>query len=193
MRRSPFPSSTDLAVLLATLVAAAGAGAGCSDDTCGPGGAPATGLVAAGDQVTLTYGNLSGLAGNDCPDPSAPEGVISRSIEGTQTDGTGLITLCVPRPDLLMSGPRTLGTITSQADVRIVDLQGMASGCTFTLDSSQQPTGTATATGVCADGADPAGFALALDGSVTLRRTCGATVDTVTVTLSGTVAVGSRD
>ena len=178
----------------AGLAAAAVLGpAGCSDDTCGPGDAPAAGLVAESDMVTLSYGNLSGLLGNDCPDPAAPEGVISLSIEGRQTgDPAGLITFCIPRPDLLMQGERSLGTITSTADVRIVDLQGSANGCALSLDASRPPTGGARATGVCDNGDSPDGFALSLEGGVSLRRTCGATVDTVLVTLRGRVAVSRR-
>jgi hypothetical protein len=167
--------------------------AGCSDDTCGPGDAPRTVQVAAGDTVSVSYGELSGLLGNDCPAPGAPAGVISLSIEGRQTDDpAGLITLCVPRPDLLMEGARSLGTTLSAADVRIIDLQGKASGCSFTLDTAQPPTGTAQATGVCDNGDSPAGFALTLDGAISLRRTCGATVDTLQATLRGQVAISRR-
>jgi catechol 2,3-dioxygenase-like lactoylglutathione lyase family enzyme len=36
---------------------------------------------------------------------------------------------------------------------------------------------------------DAAGFALALDGALSLKRTCGATIDAVQVTLRGRVAV----
>ncbi len=190
--RSPSPTSSLLAGLAAALGAALGI-AGCSDDTCGPGGASPAGLAASGDAVTLTYGNLSGLLGNDCPDPAAPEGVISLSIEGRQTgDPLGLVTLCIPRPDLLMEGDRSLGTIMSAADVRIVDLRGNADGCSYTLDSTQPPTGSARATGVCDNGDSPAGFALSLDGAVSLRRTCGTTTDSVPVTLRGQVAVSRR-
>ncbi|HWO25346.1 MAG TPA: hypothetical protein VNO30_41685 [Kofleriaceae bacterium] len=179
---------------IAGLAAAAVIGApGCSDDPCGPGGAPSTGLVASSDTVTLGYGNLSGLLGNDCPDPAAPAGVISLSIEGRQTDdAAGLITLCVPRPDLLLDGDRTLGTTLSSADIRIIDLRGNASGCSFTLDTTRPPTGAAQATGVCDNGDSPAGFALSVDGALSLQRTCGGTMDIVSVTLRGKVAVSRR-
>ncbi len=164
--------------------------AGCSDDSCGPGDAPKVGLVASSVDVTLTYGNMTSRAGNDCPDPSAPTGVVSVSIEGTQSDGTnGLITLCVPRPDLLMDGNRTLGLTISSADIRIIDLHGSSGTCTYSLDSSRPPTGTGGGSGVCGNGTDKAGFALELDGAVSLRRTCGATIDTVAVKLTGSVAV----
>jgi hypothetical protein len=170
------------------------AAAGCSDDgTCGPGAAPTSGLTASNADVTLVYGDLTFLAGNDCPDPTAPEGVVSLSLEGFQADGgAGRITLCIPRPDLLMSGARTLGTTAAKADVQIIDLNGEVASCAYTFDSARAPTGTATATGVCANGNDPAGFALALDGGVSLTRTCGTMVDTIDVTLAGEVAIAER-
>jgi hypothetical protein len=164
---------------------------GCGND-CGPMGASEVGLVAGSDQVTLTYGHLSGLAGNDCPDPSAPAGVISISIGGTQTDGTGLITLCVPRPDQLSAGMRTLGTATSMADVRILDVSGTSNNCDLTFDASRPPTGTASGEGVCGNGQDPSGFAIVIDGAITLRRDCAGTIDQMPVTLRGTVAVAHR-
>lgn len=145
-----------------------------------------------GSDITLTYGNLSSLSGNDCPAADAPSGVISLSIEGTQVGGTGLVTLCIPRPDLLVDG-RTLGTTGNMGQLRVIDFSGMANGCTFALDSSMPPTGTGTGTGVCKNGTDAAGFALELTGTINLRRTCGATVDPVALTLAGKVAVSSRD
>ncbi len=155
-------------------------------------GAEPAALVASSTEVTLTFGGLSALAGNDCPAVDPPAGVVSLSIEGTQTDGTGLITLCIPRPDLLEDGRRNLGTSLSMAEVRIFDLSGSADNCTFALDSTRPPTGFATGLGVCGNGTDSAGFALDFDGAVSLRRTCGPTIDTIAVTLSGLVAVTKR-
>ena len=162
---------------------------GCSDDSCGPGDAPKVGLVAGSIDVTLTFGNMTSRAGNDCPDPSAPAGVVAVSIEGSQEGGTGLVTLCVPRPDRLMEGNRTLGTTISSADIRIIDLHGSAGSCTYALDSTRPPTGTGGGSGVCNNGIDKAGFAIELDGAISLRRTCGATIDTIAVKLTGSVAV----
>ena len=72
--------------------------AACGDDggtTCGPGGAPMDGLTAGnGSDVALVYENLTASANNDCPDPSAPSGVISLTINGSEKGGTGLITFC---------------------------------------------------------------------------------------------------
>lgn len=187
MWHSPFPSNTSRFVL-----ALAAGSAGCGDDECGPMGAESAALIASSAEVTLTYGGLSALAGNDCPAVDPPAGVVSLSVEGTQTDGTGLITFCIPRPDLLESGMRTLGTSLSMADVRIFDVSGSANNCTFTLDSTRPPTGFAGALGVCGNGTDGAGFGIDFDGAISLRRTCGSTIDTVAVTLTGLVAVAKR-
>jgi hypothetical protein len=183
MLQSRSPSLISHRGLLAA--AAALSGAGCNgDDSCGPGGAPDSGLVASSDMVSLTYGGLTSLLGNDCPAPDAPAGVISLSIEGRQAgDPLGLVTFCIPRPDLLMEGDRSIGTSLSNADVRIIDLRGNAEGCAFALDTTRLPTGAVQATGVCANGDSPDGFALSFD----------AAVDSVAVTLRGRVAVARRE
>ena len=191
---SPSRSHTSLHALLCACAAGACAlAAGCGDDgSCGPGSAAADGLRATSADVTLTYGAMTSRAGNDCPDASAPTGVVSLTIEGTQTDGTGLITFCIPRPDLLAQGSRTLGLIVSSADVRVIDLKGSSGACTYRIDTTRVPTGSAGGTGVCGAGVDPAGFAFNIDGAVSLRRTCGATVDTIGVQLTGVVAVAAE-
>ncbi len=178
--------------LLVALGAALGAGSGCSDDACGPGDAPKVGIVAGDSNITLTYGNMTSRAGNDCPDSAAPSGVVALTIEGTQTEGTGFFTLCIPRPDLLANGGRTLGLTVSTADIRIIDLRGASAACTYALDTSRPPTGTGVGTGVCGNGTDKAGFAIELDGAVSLRRTCGTTVDSLAVRLTGRVAVAAE-
>ncbi|MDX2087830.1 MAG: hypothetical protein SFX73_08270 [Kofleriaceae bacterium] len=193
MQPSPFRSATSLALAIGALAVGL---AGCSDDdgTCGTGGAPSSGLTASSADVTLVYGDLTFLAGNDCPDLTVFPDIISLSLEGRQTNGgDGLITLCIPRPDLLMDGVRTLGDFMSNADIQIIDLNGEdASGCTYAFDSTRIPTGGGTGAGVCDNGNAPAGFALSLDGAISLRRTCNGTTDTVGVTLVGRVAVTER-
>jgi hypothetical protein len=189
MPRSPFHSRIERAIGLLLAIAIAG----CGDEPCGPGDAPDGPVRVTGAQVEWEYGGLSSLAGNDCPDPAAPTGVISLSIEGQRiAGGPGRLTLCIPRPDLLTAGPRTLGTATSSADVRIIDLTATTSNCTFALNSSEAPTGTVTASGVCEAGDSPAGFALTIDATVKLRRTCSGASDDVSVTASGSVAVRRR-
>jgi hypothetical protein len=179
-----------LAISLALLVA-------CDDDaqTCGPEAAPAE-LTASG-AVELVYGVFEGGLNNDCPDSAAPEGVVSMTIAGKQVGATvnRFFTLCVPRPDRLADG-LALGVNQIPADpqqIQIIDAQGEADGCTFAFDDTTPPTGTATTTGLCDNGANPAGFALTIDGTYTMQRTCNATIDTVTVTVNGTVAVTSTE
>jgi hypothetical protein len=174
---------------ITSLAALAGA-PGCGDDSCGTGGAPNVGLVASASGVTMTYGNLGGSFNNDCPDPNAPAGVISLSIEGTQTDGQGRITLCISRPDVLAKQSQPIGGDSSGNAVRLVDLAGSANNCMLTL-VSVEAMATATATGLCNNGGNTAGFALEIEGSVQLSRTCGATMDSLSATLRGRVAVAA--
>lgn len=174
--------------LLCTSLAAAAGSAGCGDDSCGPAGAPAVGVVASGSGVTMTYGSFSGSPNRDCPDAAAPADVISLSIMSTQSDGAGFLTLCIGRPDLLAHQALTFGAEPG-AQVHVIDLNGTANSCMLTIDRSQPPSGTATSTGMCGNGSDAAGFALTLDATVRFTRTCGATVDTVSATLRGRVAV----
>jgi hypothetical protein len=178
--------------VVAALAAVVGA-PGCSDD-CGFDGAPASGLLVTADAARLDFGNLTSLAGNDCPDPDAPAGVVSLSIEGAQVGGPGLITLCVPRPDQLRAGMRAIGANlpNATADVRIIDLRGAADDCTFRFASAEPVTGHATATGVCDDGTDPAGFAIAIDAMVKMTRVCGANEDVVMAGFRGRVRVTPR-
>ena len=187
--RSRFLSSTSVALV---------ALAGCGDDECGPMGAPSSGLTVSSADVTLVYENLTSLAGNDCPDPAAPAGVVSISIEGHQVGNpTGRLTLCIPRMDLMTPGSaHSLGTASSMADVenvRIIDMSGEFEGCTFAFDSSRPPTGNVGGIGVCGNGDSDAGFALDIDGNLSLRRTCGSTIDSVAVQVTGKIAVARRD
>jgi hypothetical protein len=168
-----------LSSISATLLASAG----CSDDACGPGSAPDNGLVAGDVDNKLTFGGLTSSANNDCPDQSAPAGVVSLTVSGTQTDGTGFITLCIPRPDQLAAGV-TLGA----TGLRIIDLMGQANGCDYKIESTRPVTGTAKATGVCDNGAS-GGYALTIDGHISLTKTCATSSETLAVNLSGTVAV----
>jgi hypothetical protein len=160
--------------------------AGCGDDECGPADAPDVGLTASSADVTLTYGNLSSGANNDCPDPAAPAGVVSLTIGGTQMGTSSLITFCIPRPDQLADGV-TIGSGASS--MRIIDFNGEADGCTFTLATGSVPTGTASATGLCDNGTNSAGYALTVSGNLLLRRVCPTSTDMVAVELGGTVAV----
>jgi hypothetical protein len=162
--------------------------AGCGGNPCGPGGAPATGLLASSADVTLTYGNLTAGANNDCPATDAPSGVVSLTISGAQTDGGGLLTLCVPRPDQLAKMPLALGT-----DVHVVDFGGDKNGCTYAFDTTRPPSAMVSTTGMCDNGTNKDGFALSMTGDVSLTQTCtGMNPTSVAVQLSGTVAVNPQ-
>jgi hypothetical protein len=162
---------------------------GCSDDSCGPGGAPAVGIIASGENTTLTFGNLTGGLNNDCPAADAPSGVISLSIHGTQSDGTGLFTLCIARPDLIGKMDQALGPDVASSAVHVVDVSGTFNNCSYTLDKTRLPTGKASTSGLCGDGSDSHGFALVVDGAVPLTRNCSGTMNSVSVTVTGRVKV----
>ena len=179
------PLTRPRSILTATCAAAA-ALAGCGDDACGTDGAAVDGLTLTITGEALHYEHLVASANNDCPDAFAPSGVVSLTVSGSQVGRTSILTFCIPRPDRLGDGAQTLGD-----QVQIVDLSAESSGCTAVDQPTPPPTGTATASGVCAQGVDPAGFALALDGTVTMRRTCGGSATIETARLSGTVAVSA--
>lgn len=190
MSRSRSPSNTSSVASALALVLAAyscGQNHAAPDAFCGTGGAGAATLVATASGATMTYGRLRAGANNDCPDAGAPMGVVSLTIAGVQTDGTGLFTICVPRPDLLASQTLALGT-----QVTLVDETATAASCTYKVDRATMPTGTISATGECGNGIAPAGFALTVAATVALKRTCGATIDSVSATLAGTVAVAAQ-
>jgi hypothetical protein len=132
MHRSLFLSSISLAAALG----------GCSDDTCGPGSAPTSGLFVGDDDQKLTFGNLRSGQNHDCPDASAPD-VEPLTVGGTQTDGQGLITLCIPRPDLLAGGVPLGGT-----GVLLIDLSGQVNGCSYEIERTRPITGTVSGAGV---------------------------------------------
>jgi hypothetical protein len=163
---------------------------------CGAGAdVPAEGVVASGSGVTLTFGSFEAGLNNDCPgEGQVPgEGITSLTVQGRQVAGQGFFTLCIERPDQVGS-PSALGPDENFHPVRVVDVSGEAGGCIFRRDTTIDPTGTAVASGICSDasgnpGGNTAGFALSIEGAVTLERNCGGNMDTVAVTLSGEVAV----
>ena len=159
---------------------------GCpADDACGPGDAVGDGLLLSGGGISLRYHDLVASPNNDCPDASAPEGVVSLTITGLQSGGSDAITFCVPRPDLL-GDPQPLGTA-----VLIIDAGATADSCTYVRNTTVAPSGTVNAEGLCEAGTDPAGFALVAAGQISLDRTCGATQDTVRLDLTGVVSVAT--
>lgn len=192
MLRSLCLSSTSVLVLLA---------AGCSDDAAcepGPTGVADTGLTASAEGTTITFGPVASGANNDCPVDGTPAGVISVTLGGSQAApaGVGVISFCLPRPDLVDGGgefPLDPDRHPALADdrVHVIDLDATVDAdCTWHHDPEDPPSGTATFTGFCADGTDPAGYGLVLDGELTVTETCAGMPDReVTVTLGGSIAV----
>ena len=131
MPPSPSRSSTDARVAAAALLALAAA---CSDDaTCGPGAAPAAGLVLTIGAETAAFGGFTASVNNDCTVPGSD--VISVSVHGTQTGQTSALTLCLPRPDLLGRDPVALAPSRVPAlatdRVQVIDASAsLAAGCT---------------------------------------------------------------
>jgi hypothetical protein len=176
MLRLLFLSSTSVLV----------AASGCSDDSCGPAsGTQDAGLLASSAEVVLNYGNLTSGPNNDCPDPEAPMGVVSLTLEGKQIDGPGLLTLCIGRPDLLQTGELPLGGST----VRIIDLNGTVGDCDYEFESLRPVTGTVASQGLCDNGQNLAGYAITVDASLSLRRMCPTVSDTIAVSFAGTVSL----
>ena len=102
------------ALSIALLVGCSG-NAGGPDAFCGVGNAATTIELIAGS-TTLTYGNLTSIVGNDCSDTTTS--VNQLDDRGHSAEGSGLLTLCIVRPDKLSAGPQ-LGSA-----VKVVDTSG---------------------------------------------------------------------
>jgi hypothetical protein len=173
--RSPFRSITRTGLGLGLAL-----GTGCGGPTCGTDKAPTYGLTASATGVSLVFGAFSASANNDCPMAGAPSGVVSLTLEGSQMGGGGLMTICVPRPDLLAS---------EETAVQIVDIMGSQSDCDYELDPASTPSGSAKGIDECDNGTNKSGFAMDVTGTATLIQECDGTANNVMVTVTGTTAV----
>ena len=175
--------------LLSLSITSALAASGCGGD-CGPDGAFDFGLVLSDASTQLAFGNLRSGANNDCPDPSAPAGVISLTVRGSLMDGSGLLTLCLPRPDLMNTQTVPLvGATGALPGMRIIDLNVIDAGCIYRLETGRPPVGTAKTNGLCKNGTDKAGYALVIDGNVSLSKTCETSTTSVALSFAGEGAV----
>ncbi len=190
------PARLAFAASLTAAALAAMALAGCSDegDSCGPGEAPIGDVVVTdtgASGAVLRFHQLRARPNNDCPAADAPAGVVSLTISGVLVGAAAPFTLCISRPDLLLDGPRPLGATGSP--IELVDVVGSDAGCTYRQARNSSPSGSLTASGVCGNGRDPAGFALRFAGELSVERTCGATIDTLRMSVTGEVAVSLSD
>jgi hypothetical protein len=163
---------------------------------CGIADVTIDGVTAAQGADTVTFGMFAAGANNDCPGPGVPGGVVSVTVFGRQVEpaGNAVISVCLPRPDLIDSGddiPLSPAHQPAEASdrVQLVDLEGdLAADCRWSLGGA--PDGTARFDGFCDDGTHPDGFALTFDATVPVTKTCtGLPDETVEVILAGTVAV----
>jgi hypothetical protein len=161
----------------------------CSSPDCGPHGASPNGptLMAPAASLTVTYGGLAAGENHDCPDPMAPAGIVSVTISNLhQTPMPGVFTVCIPRND------RMNGTLTFPDQIQLVDATGSDASCMYMIDSTQPASGTAIGAHVCGNGIDKAGFEMTFDVSFMLQRKCGAAIDSIAASLSGSVAVAAE-
>jgi hypothetical protein len=192
MLRSLFLSATSVLALAA-----------CGDDdateVCGPSDDAGDAITVSAESQVFRFASFTVAANNDCPAPAPPAGLISVTIFSQQIEpaGTGLITLCLPRPDLVegvgVEVPLDPDNHPAEADDRAhtIDVDAdLGNGCRWVLDAATPPDGTATFTGVCGDAEDARGFELALAGTVALIERCTGMPDrAVTATLAGSVVV----
>lgn len=169
--------------------------AGCGDDqVCGPGEATADAITVDVAGESLSYGNFTSSANNDCPDEDGVPTALT--IEGEQTSPTPsrrfVMTFCLPSPDEIGSDPVPLA---GDARLEVVDSSGEAGGCIISRDSSMPATGTISFVGYCDDGVNGQGYAIQIDGAIPGIRTCpvdaGPGEDAVTLTISGQAAVSA--
>lgn len=171
--------------LVASLAALAGA-AGCGDDAaCGPADTPADAITMTVDGVELGYGAFTSSPNNDCPDPDGPTS-LTLAGEQIEPEQTGFaLTFCLPRPDRITADPIPI----DDDRVEVVDVSGQIDGCQIARDSGEAATGTITFIGYCADGLEPAGYAIELSATFPGTRTCAGVDEPVDLVLSGSASV----
>jgi hypothetical protein len=137
----------------------------------------------------ITYGDFTSSPNNDCPAPDAPTSLTLSGLQASP-DGVASITLCLRHPDQLDGQTVALD---DGDQILIADLAADLGDCRVRYDGSQPSTAAIRFEGVCGDGTDPAGYAVALSGSFGGTRSCegdgGTTEEPVTVTLDGRAAV----
>jgi len=189
---------------LCLLCTSALAASACGDDAppvCGVPDDIGDGITVTAEGTTYRFASFTAGANNDCPAPSPPAGLISVTVFSQQVEpaGTGLITLCLPRPDLLEGDAAGVEVAldpdnhpAGAADrAHVIDVSAeLANDCRLALDGTGSPDGTAHFTGLCGGGEDEAGFGLALAGTVALVERCTGMPDRpLSATLGGSVAV----
>lgn len=157
------------------------------DVVCGPGTAPAAGLIADIGTAQVTFGAFTSSVNNDCTPPEG--GPTSITVDGTQVDQPNFhITFCLPRPAELGSDPVA---VTDVQHLEVIDINArLDENCLLILDRTRAGTGTVTFAGYCDDGVDPAGYAMDFSATLPGTRICtGNQQEPVDIALTGSVAV----
>lgn len=161
---------------------------GCGDDAvCGPGEVPAVGLsIDTGDAV-LGYGNGTSSPNNDCPtDGSATALTVEVfQVEPAPADPRSLV-LCLPRPEAIGDAAVDIADTTL---VQVIDVFADVDDCFISVDRGRAPSGTATFSGFCENGTDPAGYALGIDAVIPATRSCAGVDEAIDLAVSGAVAL----
>jgi hypothetical protein len=178
-------------VIVVSLVCAL-AGCGGDDSACGPTNTSPAGLSVAGSGTNLFFAELMAGANNDCT-PTGSD-VISLTIQGTQTDGVGFVTFCIPQPQKLTTGLALGSDVPGDEPAAILEdlVAATTDGCTYSFDPTTGVTGTVRATGICDDGTNAAGFALAVSATLAMTGSGGASCGTLDVQLAGTAKVAHQ-
>jgi hypothetical protein len=163
------------------------AAAGCGDDDCGPGDVPAIGLFVDTGASQLSYGDGTSSPNNDCPTAGSP---TSLTVDVFQVDPAPAqersLVLCLPRPEALGDAPVD---IADDTQVLVIDVFADEDDCLISIDRSRQVSGTATFTGFCENGTDPAGYALGIDAEIPAIRSCPGGDEPIDLAVSGEVAL----
>jgi hypothetical protein len=176
-------------IVLLSLLACCG---GNNDNSCGPTDTSPAGLALTGSGTNLFFAELMAGANNDCT--PAGSNVISLTIQGTQTDGIGFVTFCIPQPQRLGSALALGSDVPGDEPPAILEDLAAATtdGCMYDFAASAGVTGTVRATGICDDGTNPAGFALVVSATLTLTGSGGSNCGPLAVQLAGSAAVAKQ-
>lgn len=156
---------------------------GCSDDaSCGP-SEEAAGIEATVGTMSATFSSFTAGANNDCPNAGSPTSV---TVSGSQEGDSGSVILCLSQPEVI--GDSSL-EVSYDGPVQLVSV-AVQLDCPVIVDRSMMPALSATFSGFCGDGVDPAGFTLALEGTVPATKQCqGQPDEAVTISLDGSATV----
>ena len=139
----------------------------CEDQICGPAEIASPGIHvsytnAAGEEITLGYGEFNASPNNDCT-PNVGD-TTSITVDGRQVDERSFhLAFCLPRPQSIS----TSSILLSNADLFTeLYVNGTSGNCTIRVDRKKPMNGTITMGGFCDNGTHAGGFSMVFDGDV---------------------------